>query len=191
MSHVDTSIGFSLHSEPPVIASVMLGSAPNLIRWRKRMVAKRLEIAGPVAFIVPCGSLITRHLDKGWQGWAYLGRGVVAWLVASSMALGLMWLFYQAKYQRQERAMRVAGFDSPIVHFTAEGQWITFLFASGREFVDRWDRLLRFKTGADFTEFEFPANPPIIIPTQSIPEETRATIAQFCAIEKIPSETKR
>lgn len=113
------------------------------------------------------------------------------WILVMACFGTLGYFFYLERYKRLLRRMHESGFDSPVVHLTAEGQWVTFRFASGHEFVDRWDRLLRFKTAPEFTEFEFPANPPIIIPTMAIPVETLRTISLFCAAEKIPSETKR
>jgi hypothetical protein len=191
MSHVDTSIGFSLRSEPPLIASDVLCEAFSLTDWRNKKTQELLASLAPTAVAICIGNTVLRAIEKGWKGAVVLLTDIASMAAVGILVTGFFYLWYVARFDRQVRAIRAAGLDSPVVHFTAEGQWVTFRFASGREFVDRWDRLLRFKSAPEFTEFEFPANPPIIIPTMAIPVETLRTISQFCNAEKIPSETKR
>jgi hypothetical protein len=191
MSHVDTSIGFSLRSEPPRVATSLDGIQVDLAVYSKTWLSTHLKAVLPFSVGIAVANPIVDPIFKGWKGWQDFGRDLLAAPIIAAAGAGTYYLLCLAGQDRLRRKIVKVGFDSPVVQLTAEGQWITFRFDSGREFVDRWDRLLRFKIGDEFTEFEFPAKPPLIIPTQSIPEETRATIAQFCAIEKIPSETKR
>lgn len=195
MSHVDTSIGFSLRSEPPSLAVALHNSAYNLealtrAQLQNEMLAWKVQsITLPIVIVI--GNSITSAIDGKWEGWSGVARSVAVTPVLGLGMYAFMYFFLRAKLERRSREIVAKKLDSPVVHLTAEGRWVTFRFASGHEFVDRWDRLLRFKSAPEFTEFEFPANPPIIIPTMAIPVEITRTIAQFCTIEKIPSETKR
>ena len=191
MSHVDTSIGFSLRSEPPRIAIKLSGASIDLDAYSSYWLKEKLEGILSFMLILAIAHPIFDPFFKGWPGWQRFAQDLLSAPIIAVAGWGVFYLFFRLRQDRRVRKMRELGFDSPVVHLAAEGQWITFRFASGREFVDRWDRLLRFKAGDEFTEFEFPANPPLIIPSSSIPEETRTAISEFCAVEKIPSETKR
>ncbi len=195
MSHVDTSIGFSLRSEPPSLAVALHNSGYDLEALKRAQLEREmlnwkvLSVTYPIVAVI--GNSITSLLDGKWEGWSGVAESVA---IAPFLGVGMyafMYLFLRAKLERRSREIVAKKLDSPVVHITAEGQWVTFRFASGHEFVDRWDRLLRFKSAPEFTEFEFPANPPIIIPTMAIPVETLRTISLFCTAERIPSETKR
>ncbi len=191
MSHVDTSIGFSLRSEPPSL-TVPIGGVPvDFESYSKAWMKEYMPGIATFMVVIAFANKIVDPLFKGWKGWQSFGQDLLGAAIVAVVTCGVFYISCRLARQRQARRTRTAGFDSPIVHLTAEGQWVTFRFASGREFVDRWDRLLRFKSAPEFTEFEFPANPPIIIPTMALPVETIRTISQFCAAEKIPSETKR
>lgn len=191
MSRVDTSIGFSLRSEPPSLSASFATQVTSLKEWsRARSRERSAPLAGTSIGIV-FFHIVQNSLERGWRGWGPFVVSTAGTITIGAIVYGLFRLWIIAKLDRQVRAITIAGFDSPVVHLTAEGQWVTFRFASDHEFVDRWDRLRRFKSAPEFTEFEFPANPPIIIATMAIPVETIRTITQFCDIEKIPSETKR
>ena len=191
MSYVDTSIGFSLRSEPPNLRVSLPGDQPNLEHYVTRRSNRDLPFRAAFFAMIPVANLIGDLVLYGWPGWPKFRESLLVVPVCAVVYIIGYYVLVRAFSARTLRRIRTAGFDSTVVHLTAEGQWITFRFASGREFVDRWDRLLRFKVGTEFTEFEFPVNPPVIIPTSSISEDTRDVISQFCAAEKIPSETKR
>ncbi|MEI7575522.1 MAG: hypothetical protein WCK51_01415 [Armatimonadota bacterium] len=191
MSRVDTSIGFSLRSEPPTIDSTLSAEHADLSKFTAFELNRQFKMFGPVMIGILIAQILSDFIFEPYKHVAdFLGKTILQ-IVVFAVMIGLVMLVILLGLRKKLNGIRAAGFDSPVVHLTAEGQWITFGFASGREFVDRWDRLLRFKSADNFTEFEFPANPPIIIPTSAIPEDTQATITAFCAAEKIPSETKR
>ena len=191
MSQVDTSIGFSLRSEPPNLRVSLPGDQPNLEYYVTRRSNRDLPFRAAFFAMIPVANLIGDLVLYGWPGWPKFRESLLVVPVCAVVYIIGYYVLVRALSARTLRRIRTAGFDSPVVHLAAEGQWVTFRFASGREFVDRWDRLLRFRSAPEFTEFEFPANPPIIIPTMAIPVETLRTISLFCTAERIPSETKR
>lgn len=191
MSHVDTSIGFSLRSEPPTIDSKLSAENADFSRFTSVELSRQFRMFGPVMIGILIAQILSDFIFEPYDHLAeFFGKNTVRVTVFAAM-IGLVMLVIRFGVRKKLNRIRAAGFDSPVLHLSAEGEWITFRFVSGREFVDRWDRLLRFKIGKEFTEFEFVADSTIVVPTQSIPEETRVTISQFCDAEKIPSETKR
>lgn len=192
MSRVDTSIGFSLRSEPPLIAAALCQDRTHdLSLWWRAVLIKKAQLFGSIMLGVHVGNIPFNLSRNRYEGIGDFVKQQALWVLVMACFGTISYFFYLERYKRLLQRMHESGFDSPVVHLTAEGQWVTFRFAAGREFVDSWDRLLRFKSAPEFTEFEFPDNPPIIIPTMAIPVETLRTISQFCAAEKIPSETKR
>lgn len=179
MSHVDTSIGFSLRSEPPAFAAPLTASKLDLPRFAGGELHRRCKMFMPVMVGVLVAQVLGEFIFEPYKSvFDSIGKNVVR-IVVFAMMIGLAVLIVKLGISRTMGRIQTAGFDSPLIHLTSEGKYVVFRFASGLEFTERWDRLLRFKTTPEYTEFEFPADPPIIVPTSAFPEETLATITAF------------